>query len=256
MTEKIDYAKLMTQSSLLRKNLGEDSNSCIDIFALSQNIDGLTIVFYPLGDNLSGICIKGKNGNSLIAINSTMTLGRQRFSMAHEFYHLFYCDYIMSVCAKKLNPNEIIEKSADTFASYFLMPDVALTELIERLLMKGRRKQLSLDDIIRIEQYFGMSHQATVYRLMNTKYLSRDEANKYLTVAVSFKAKELGYSSSLYKSSNEHNFYMTYGNYINQAKILVDEDIISNCKYEELLLDAFRSDLVYGNEKEEDGIID
>lgn len=174
MTEKIEYAKLMTQSSLLRKNLGEDSNSSIDIFALSQSIDGLIIVFYPLGDKLSGICIKGKNGNNLIAINSTMTLGRQRFSKAHEFYHLFYCDDTMSVCTKNLNPNEAIEKSADIFASYFLMPDVALTELVEKLLMKGRRKQLSLNDIIRIEQYFEMSHQATVYRLMHTKYLSRD----------------------------------------------------------------------------------
>lgn len=256
MTEMIDYAKLMTLSSFLRRNLGEDSNSSIDIFALSQTIDGLTIVFYPLGDNLSGICIKGKKGNNLIAINSSMTLGRQRFSMAHEFYHLFYCDDTMSVCTKNLNPNEAIEKSADMFASYFLMPDVALTELVERLLVKSGRKQLSLDDIIRIEQYFGMSHQATVYRLLNTKYLSRDEANKYLTVAVCFKAKELGYSSSLYEPSDKYHLYMTYGNYINQAKNLFDRGIISNCKYEEILLDAFRSDLVYGNDDEAGGIID
>ena len=95
----IDYAKLMTQAAMLRKELGEDSSSPIDIFALAQNIEKLTIVYYPLGDNLSGMCINGLEGNNLIAINSAMTLGRQRFSLGQEYYHLFYDDNIISVCA-------------------------------------------------------------------------------------------------------------------------------------------------------------
>ena len=41
----MNYAELMTKAALLRKELGEDSNSPIDIFALAQRISGLTIVY-------------------------------------------------------------------------------------------------------------------------------------------------------------------------------------------------------------------
>ena len=49
---------------------------------------------------------------------------------------------------------------------------------------------------------------------------------------------------------------MTYGNYINQVEELYSKGLISNGKYEELLLDAFRTDLVYGDEEEGGDIID
>lgn len=48
----IEYAKLMAQAALLRKQLGEDSSSPISVFAMAQNIERLTMVYYPLGDNL------------------------------------------------------------------------------------------------------------------------------------------------------------------------------------------------------------
>ena len=157
---------------MLRKQLGENSNSPIDIFALAQGIEKLTIVYYPLGENLSGMCIKGQRGNNLIAINSAMTLGRQRFSLGHEFYHLFYDDTTISCCAKKIDFGKEIERSADMFASYFLMPDVALVEMAKRLVGKHPDPLLTLEDVIRVEQFFGVSHQAAVYRLLHTPYLT------------------------------------------------------------------------------------
>ena len=86
----IDYADLMTKAERLRKQFGEDNNSPIDIFSLAQGIETLTIVYYPLGNKISGMCIKGTEERCTIALNSSMTLGRQRFSLAHEFYNLFY----------------------------------------------------------------------------------------------------------------------------------------------------------------------
>ena len=41
----MDHSRLMTQAAMLRKRLGEDSSSPIDIFAMAQNIEGLTIVY-------------------------------------------------------------------------------------------------------------------------------------------------------------------------------------------------------------------
>ena len=245
----MDHAKLMTQASLLRAKLGEDGLSPINVFALAQSMEKLTIVFYPMGDNLSGMCIKGQDENALIAINSGMTIGRQRFSLAHEFYHLFYDDNMISVCAKKMNT-----QSADMFASYFLMPEAALIMQAEKLTKGVQGKHLTLDDVIHIEQFFEVSHQAAIYRLMHTIYLDEDEANEYLNLPVRSRAESLGLNSDLYKPSPVNERYKTYGNYINQAKQLFASKRISHGKYEELLLCAFRDDLVYG--KEEGDVID
>lgn len=252
----IDYANLMTQSAMLRKKLGEDSTSPLDIFSLAFNMDGLTLVYYPLGDNLSGMCIKGREHNNLIAINSSMTLGRQRFSLGHEFYHLFYDDSMIAICARKIDSGKDIERSADMFASYFLMPDAALVDMSRKLAEKHSDKQLSLSDVIRIEQYFGVSHQAAVIRLMHTPFLSQKKGDQFLHTAVRKKAEALGYSSELYKPLPQDKQYGTYGNYIKQAEQLLDQSRISNGKYEELLLDAFRPDLVYGDDEEEEDLID
>ena len=64
----------------LREEFGVDTKSPIDIFALLYKINYLTIVFYPMGDKLSGMCIRDQL-NKVIAINSTMSIGRQRFSI-------------------------------------------------------------------------------------------------------------------------------------------------------------------------------
>lgn len=252
----IDKAKLMTQATLLRGNLGEDSNSPVDIFSLAQSIEGLTIVFYPLGEKLSGMCIKGSGNNNVIAINSAMTLGRQRFSLAHEFYHLYFDKSMLSVCAKKINSEKEIEQSADMFASYFLMPEAALIKMADRLVQDTADGHITLAGVIRIEQYFGVSHQAAVYRLMHTSYLSQEDGNDFLSVAVRSQASTLGYSTALYSPSPENSQYMTYGNYISQTEQLLSAGVISMGKYEELLLDAFRQDIVYGEYDEAGDLID
>ena len=252
----IDYAKLMTQAAMLRKELGEDSGSPINIFALAQRIDGLTIVYYPMSDKLSGMCIKGQKCNAIIAINSNMTLGRQRYSLAHEFYHLYYDDNMVSICAKKIGNGKDTEKSADMFASYFLMPDAALETMAGNMAKRNVDQHLSIDDVIRIEQYFGVSHQAVMYRLSHCTYMDQNNFDEYMTTSVRRKAESLGLPGDLYLPSPETKRYMTYGNYINQAEQAIAKGLISMGKYEELLLSAFRSDLVYGDDNEGGEVID
>lgn len=244
----IDYADLMTKAERLRMQLGEDSNSPIDIFSLAQSIEKLTLVYYPLGNTISGMCIRGGEGRCTIALNSTMTLGRQRFSLAHEFYHLFYDTNMKYICTKSIGVGNDVEKSADTFASYFLMPRAALADKIDNLLSQ-HGGDLKIQDIIRIEQYFGVSHQATVYQLNSCGYIAKDKLDKLLNISVRRQAEAMGFSSDLYRPLPEEKLYSTYGHYIEQADQLLNSNIISCGKYEELLLDAFREDLVYGTEE-------
>lgn len=240
----IDYVDLMTKAERLRRQLGEDNNSPIDIFALAQEIENLTIVYYPLGNKISGMCIKGANG-STIALNSSMTLGRQRFSLAHEFYHLFYDNNMKSICTKSLGTGNDIEKAADTFASYFLMPRAAFIDKANSLISKHNGK-ITIQDIIRIEQYFGVSHQSAVHQLYNCGYIFQDELDSFLNISVRRQAETMGFNSDLYRPLPKEKQYCTFGHYIDQSVKLLDRDIISYGKYEELLLAAFRDDLVYG----------
>ena len=245
----IDKLDLNTKSQELRELLGEDVNSPIDIFSLVNQIDGLTLVYYPLGENISGMCVRDDK-TKLIAINSMMSYGRQRFSLAHELYHLYFDDLSgFNVCAKKFDPKSEVEKNADQFASYFIAPYKSLRELIKKIC---GTKKLSLQNIIALEQYFGMSHQAMLWRLVSEGYLTKDDVDEYSSGVVSV-ARSLGYDDKLYKPTPIELQKRTYGHYLKQVEELRQKDIVSSGKIDELLLDAFREDIAFGDDSETGG---
>ncbi len=250
----MDKIDLWKKAVSLRKLLGEDSTSPIDIFALAYTIDRLSIVFYPMGEHISGICVKGEK-NNVIAINSSMTMGRQRFSMAHELFHLYFDDdELTSICSKKIGVGSEKELQADQFASYLLMMPDALSEVIKRIKNTASDK-LSIKDVVRLEQYFGVSRQAILVRLIGEKEMTSQEAEP-MRQNVIWSAVSSGYDDTLYKPSPEDKRYKTYGFFIQQADNALEKGLISSGKYEELLLSAFRSDLVYGNDSEGGEVLD
>lgn len=249
MKEKIE---INAEAISLRKHFGEDAYSPIDIFSILNNNDDLTVVFYPMSERISGMSIR--DGRiKLMSINSTSTYGRQRFTAAHELCHLFLHDNFKSIiCGKDLdlskNPQE---KEANMFASYFLAPYEALKDFINKKL-KTEKNNLNLNDVIRIEQYYGLSRQATLWRLINDGYLSFEQTGTMKTGIIS-SAVKLGFDSRLYQPTPSEKQYYTLGRYIELVEKLRENELISHGKYEELLLAAFRADIVYGlnNEGEE-----
>ena len=112
-----------------RRMLKEDDYSPIDIFAV---INGwrekkITIVKFPFSQRISGMCTK-VDDDLVICINSTTSYGRQRFTLAHELYHILY-ETIEGrvVCDMQMGDDKSdSEKEADIFAGYLLMPYDAL----------------------------------------------------------------------------------------------------------------------------------
>lgn len=250
----MDKLDLWKKAVSLRRQLGDDATSPIDIFTLAYSIDSLSIVYYPMGERISGICVKDK-GSNVIAINSSMTIGRQRFSMAHELYHLFYDDdQLTAICAKKIGIGSEKEIYADQFASYLLMPPDALSDMIGQI-KKTPSYKLSVKDIVRIEQHFQISRKALLYRLIEENELTMQESES-MRQNIILSANNLGYDDTLYKPTPKEKQYGTYGFYIQQADKAVEKGLISNGKYEELLLSAYRSDLVYGDDDEGGEILD
>lgn len=243
----VDKLELSTKAQELRELLGEDANSPVDIFSLASQIAGLTTVFYPLGENISGMCVRD-NEIKLIAINSTMSYGRQRFSLAHELYHLYFDDESgFNVCSKRLDPKSENERCADQFASYFLAPYKALRAAIKKV---AGDSMLSMHHVIALEQYFGMSHLAMFWRLVSEGYLSSDKLDDYCVGVMSL-ARHLGYEDKLYKPTPADMQRRTYGHYLKQVEELRQKDLVSPGKIDELLLDAFRDDIAFG--LDEDG---
>ncbi|MEG2782625.1 MAG: ImmA/IrrE family metallo-endopeptidase [Oscillospiraceae bacterium] len=251
MTDKME---LSNKALAVRRKLGEDESSPIDIFSLVQTISSLTLAFYPLGKNISGACLKCKK-SVVIAINSEMSIGRQRFSLAHELYHYFFdTDTSSTICSSKIGFGNAKEKDADRFASYFLMPSGALYEKIQEC-KQGELRELLVEEIVKLEQYFGVSRGAMLYRLQEEDEINASEVGN-LQQGVKISAARLGYDVSLYNPSPESKKKCVLGHYILQAEKLLEEGIISNGKYEEFLLEAFRDDIVYGIELDGGDMID
>lgn len=246
----MDRIDLSNKAYRVRKFLGADGQSPVDLFKLVQGIEDLTLVFYPLGQNISGVCYKGAS-SQVIAVNSQMSLGRQRFSLAHELYHLYFDEAKESqVSRMAIGVGDANEKCADQFASYLLMPPVSLSESLEAIRAKNRADLLGVEDVIRLEQYFGLSHKAMLYRLVSDGILTAQEAEVMETGVMGIAAR-LGYDTSLYRPAPEEKERMVLGRYLALSEKLLEQECISRGKYEELLLDAFRDDLVFGDLGEE-----
>ena len=248
----IDKLDLNTKAQELREMLGEDANSPVDIFALVGQIDKLTLCYYPFKDNISGMCVADEK-IKLIAINSTMSYGRQRFSLAHELYHLFYdTSSRFNVCGKRFDTGSEAEKNADQFASYFLAPYKALKTMVRKACEQGT---LSLVSIIEFEQYFGMSHAAMLWRLFSEGYITKEEMDSY-GHGVTLLARQLGFDDKLYKPTWVDFQKKTYGYYLKQVERVKKEDLVSEGKIDELLLDAYRDDIAFGYDETGGEIID
>lgn len=247
--------EMYVRARQVRKRLGADEASPIDVFSLAHSIPNLTLVFYPMSERLSGMCIKN-HGKPIIAINSTMSLGRQRFSMAHELYHLYYDEghpltyYTekrqLTICARTIGAGNDVEKAADQFASFLLMPPVALSGLIETIESRSE-SGLDIQHVVWLEQFFGVSRQALLYRLAYDRVLTTEQTERFKQNVIR-SASQLGYDDSLYKPLPEEKQKKTYGYYVQLAEELLEKGLISLGKYEQLLLESFRPDIVYGEE--------
>ena len=224
----------------LRREWGIDNYAPIDIFSLSiEKMHNLTLILLPLDEKVSG-CSSKVHDDQLILINSQHSKGRQNFTLAHELYHLIYEDNEEWLICGSVKKNHFSEKEADNFASSLLMPSGALHEYMK----KNHIKKWTLVDIISCEQFFKISHIAMLCRLRVEKLITYDDFILYKD-NVKKESMKLGFSSELYNPSSESKKYFSFGNYIRLTEKAYENGKISIGKKEELLLDVFRSDIIY-----------
>ncbi|OED29893.1 ImmA/IrrE family metallo-endopeptidase [Methanosphaera sp. WGK6] len=230
------YLELDEEAKKCREMWDVSVDDSIDLFAVVLGkIKDLTIIFLNFDNDFSGCCHESENNQKIIFINKNHSYGRQRFTLAHELYHLLVeknGDY----------PNKSSEKNANIFASCLLLPHTALRKYEEKEI-----KGWNMENIIKAEQYFQISHSAFLKRLLLLKKINKTEYNT-LQYNVKRKAMELGYPTKLYDESYENN-EVVLGNYLKLVKKLEDYGLISHGKKEEILMDAFYDNLVFDQEE-------
>lgn len=250
----LDAMTLSNRAADIRRRLGADLEAPTDILALVHSISGLTLVLYPLGLNISGVCIN-TGDSAVIGINSGLTRGRQRFALAHELYHHYFDEGGMSViCPTGFGGKADREREADLFASYLLMLPTALYREIHDA-KRPAGIGLTMADVVRLEQHFGVSRHAMLMRLQMDGELSHSDAELMLCHVRPLAAR-LGYDTSLYRPTPPAESKGAYGHYVRQAENLLRAGTVSEGKYEQWLLEAFRDDIVFGDDYDSDDAID
>lgn len=236
----MDKILMQRRASQLRERFHVDPVSPIDLFSIILSENELTLIQYPFQDDISGICLKEAK---VIAVNSKSTMGRQAFSLAHELYH-YYFDSSLPSFSYFTNPGSKnkTETEADLFASYLLMPDSGFFGMVQSL-TKDFKEKMQVGHLLELEQFYRVSRKAVLTRLQMEGWMSEDEAVDF-TFDIVKTAKRYGYDTSLYLPCDQTE-PKTYGAYLKRAEELRSIGLISQGKYEEYLLDAFRSDIVY-----------
>ena len=104
------YYEVCEKANDCRRRWNINENDPIDIFSVVQNkVKNVTIIFLDMAQYVSGSSYKTKNQN-IIFINSNHPLGRQRFTLAHELYHLLYEDKFIKC---DMTSNHEIEEMAN-----------------------------------------------------------------------------------------------------------------------------------------------
>ena len=170
-----------------------------------------------------------------------MSKGRQRFTLAHELYHLLFEDDKRDLIICETSNDDDSEIEANIFASYLIMT----YEGLERYAKVNNLTEWSLEEIIRAEQYFQISHHAMLFRLREHDFISLEECKELRSVQIGYNARINGFSDSLYVPSTKSEKYFSLGKYIRSVEKAFNNNKISPGKRDELLLDAFRSDLTY-----------
>jgi len=222
---------LQKKANSFRERNGISGSEAIRLKSLLLKLNVLTL-FRPLTEAFSGMSLKINDNARFILVNSKHSIGRQHFTIAHELYHLYIQEkFEIHQCKTGLFDSKNKEEyNADYFASCFLMPESGIHEMIPDEELK--KKKISLQTVIKLEQYFSVSHSSMLVRLKMLDLLDTKTLEYFKTFKATETAQQYGYDTSLYKEGN-HNIIV--GDYGEKAKMLFDIEKISEGHYLELM---------------------
>ena len=169
------------------KDLAEDVRIKFAKKGLSDIFDILSeaafLIRKPLDtDELSGFSTYFEE-QFIVYLNSKSTLGHERYTGAHELYHLIYNADILKKEKILLEDEKYKaeDMKADVFASEFLMPEDYVKEVFYKI-VNVYKDSVSPRHIIRMHNYFKVSYKAMLKRLIQLNLCSIDKYDKLVEI--------------------------------------------------------------------------
>lgn len=142
----------------------------VDVYKIAKEL-GVAIVEEDLDDEVSGLLFH-KGRKSIVAVNRSHSLNRQRFTIAHELghheLHKSHQDVFVDKSAvyyrNQLSTagTDVHEIEANNFAAALLMPESLLKADIENIV-----GSITDTHVVRLATKYGVSEQAMGFRLMH-----------------------------------------------------------------------------------------
>lgn len=195
--EAVQQGMMLAEQERKRLNLGSWPAK-----NLSETISrqGVRVVEHEMSEEISGLFFHGSKLGLVIVINSRHGLQRKLFSYAHEYCHVLIDRNRPSLISHMKNREELVEVRANSFAAHFLMPDDGVRDFFQSLgkgeatrqvtevfdvfeqaeeLSAQRRlpsnsQEIGVHDVVQISHYYGLSYEATLYQLLNLKFIAKD----------------------------------------------------------------------------------
>ena len=221
----------------------EEANKLRERFSLGNNLpvdlesvlikQGILTVFTKMSQDFSGMCLKFNKDTSFILINSDIAKGRQNFTIAHELYHLFIQDendFKVHSC-NVINPESPIERHANTFASYFLLPRAGVLEVMQKI--GCNKNTINAAHVITMCDYFGVSYSAMLVRINKILCLSKERFDALNSIKPVPTAKRFSLNTEIFEKPRIKE--KVIGDYSSKAQALYDSGLISKGHLIELL---------------------
>ena len=177
-----------------RLNLGDGP---IRDFVELLEAQGVRAFELDLPDGVSGLFLTDR-GHGLSAIVAAGEVPeRQRFSYAHEYCHLLADRRRGGFVSSRENHDDLLEVRANSFAASFLLPEGGVRATLRAIgkgdaarsmltaafdgsdAIAGQKRTpeeaIQIYDVVHLANAFGASYDATLYRLLNLRLLSKDQ---------------------------------------------------------------------------------
>ena len=200
--DAIRQGENVAQEERRRLGLGTAPIRSIAAFISDQ---GIWTAATKLPDSLSGLFVHHPTVGLAILVNRQHWPVRRHFSYVHEYAHALFDRSETVMTTRRENASELMEKRANAFAAAFLMPpggvaehltqinkghpsrlaqiifDVATNSKIEAEIRPRPGSQaITYQDVAGLAHHFGVSFEATVWRLKSLNHISARETARLI----------------------------------------------------------------------------
>lgn len=181
-----------------------------DIAGLLE-IQGIRLLDMDMDTDISGLFMCDEETGLTILANPKHHAFRHAFTLAHEYCHVLVDRDRSLLVSSGKSGKDLVEVRANAFAAAFLLPKAGVEEFFESIgKTGGTRTLLAIDgakepheaeqrrtaksiairlyDVVHLQHHYGVSWNATVYRLQNLGIITKEECQDLLSKGEEAKA--------------------------------------------------------------------